>query len=119
MAEAEERLFTSVVLRPEVADSHNHIYSHDVVKNACYDYAEYSRNAAVLEHFIQLETEDVVMVENFIAPTDYTIDGKDVLKGDWVATVRVNNDAIWDACKDGTFKAFSIGCKGSFETEEE
>ena len=113
-----DRTFTSVVLRPEVVDSHDHIYSHDVVKSACYDYLKSCRNASVLEHYIEAESNAVSVVEFFIAPTDYEVNGTDVLKGDWVMTAQIHDDTIWEACQNGTFKAFSVGCRGTFETME-
>jgi hypothetical protein len=112
--QTEQRIFTSVVLRPEVFDSHDHIYSADVVMNACYDFNEHCLNSSVLEHFIEMNKSDVAVVESFISYSDYEIDGKEVKKGDWVMSVRVHNDQVWELCKSGTFKAFSVGCQGTF-----
>lgn len=115
----EQRIFTSVVLRPDEFDTHNHIYDADVVMNACYDFNEHCLNSSVLGHFIEINKSDVAVVESFISQSDYVINDKDVKKGDWVMSVRVHNDAVWEACKAGTFKAFSVGCQGTYEIIEE
>ena len=33
-------------------------------------------------------------------------------------TAQIHDDTIWEACQNGTFKAFSVGCRGTFETME-
>ena len=114
-----DRTFTAVVLRPNVIDAHDHIYNEDVVKDACYDFNEFCKNASVLEHYVEASPEDVAVVESFIAPTDYEVNGQDVLKGDWVMTTRINNDVIWEECLKGTFKAYSVGCSGSLVDMED
>jgi hypothetical protein len=111
----DKRLFTAVVLRPEVPDSHDHIYSEEVVQKACHDYNEFCREGN-LQHLIQ--TQLVVPVESHIASADQTMEYGSILKGDWVMTVRVDDDTVWDMCKDGSFTGFSIGCDGLIDIED-
>ena len=106
--DTEKRLFTSVVLRPNVVDAHGDIYDEEVVEKACFDYNEYCRNGN-LQHVVQ--TPLVVPVESWISKVDHELGEGTVLKGDWVMTVRVDDDIIWDMCKKGEFTGFSIGCK--------
>lgn len=104
----DERLFTAVVLRPNVVDAHGDIYDEQTVQKACHEYNEFC-NAGNLQHMIQ--TDLVVPVESHIAKHSHTLGEGEIIAGDWVMTVRVDNDEIWELCKDGTFKAFSVGCK--------
>lgn len=104
----EQRLFTAVVLRPNEVDGHKEIYSEDTVMKACHEYNEFCASGN-LQHMIQ--TDKVVPVESWIAKADQELGEGIILKGDWVMTVRVDNDEIWDMCKKGVFTGFSVGCR--------
>jgi hypothetical protein len=108
----EKRLFTAVVLRPEVIDSQGDIYSFDVVEKACHDYNEHCRKGNY-QHLIQ--SDDVVMVESWVAKADMNLGDGEIHAGDWVMTSRVDSDAAWDMCKEGAFTGFSIGALTTVE----
>ncbi len=110
----DQRLFTAVVLRPEVVDSHGDIYSHDTVKQACHDYVQFCMNTNI-QHQIDVEKSDMVIVESYIAPADIKFEHGDVKKGDWVMTARMDSDILWDECKSGNFTGFSVGCSSLIE----
>lgn len=112
--DTDQRLFTAVVLRPEVVDSHGDIYSHEVVKQACHDYVAHCMNSN-LQHQFDLEKADMKIVESYIAPTDMSFDEGDVVKGDWVMVAKIENEELWKACKEGHFTGFSVGCNGMVE----
>ncbi len=117
----EERLFTAVVLRPEVVDSHGDIYSAEVVKQAAHDFTKYCMQSN-LQHQVDVEKNSLAFVESYVAPCDMTeMYGKpvDVRKGDWIMTAKVSDDATWEACKNGTFTGFSVGCSSLVEELEE
>lgn len=105
----DQRIFTAVVLRPNVVDTHGDVYDEVVVEEACHDYVEFCMNQN-LQHSIDVEKGDVSVVENYIAPADFTLGTGDVLKGDWIMSVKVHNDTVWDMCKAGDFTGFSVGC---------
>lgn len=114
----DERLFTAVVLRPEVVDSHGDIYSHDVVKQACHDYVAHCMNTN-LQHTYDLVKSDMRIVESYIAPCDMTIGESDVYKGDWIMTAKIENEDLWKACKNGDYTGFSVGCSSYLEILED
>jgi len=114
----DEHLFTAVVLRPEVVDSHGDIYSAEVVKQACHDYVAYCMHTN-LQHSYDLEKSDMMIVESYIAPADLKLGEGDVLKGDWIMTAKINNEDLWKACKEGTFTGFSVGCSSLLEVLED
>lgn len=105
----EQKLFTGIVLRPNVVDAHGDIYDEVVVEKACHDYVEFCMNQN-LQHSIDVEKGDVSVVESYVAPADFQLGEGDVLKGDWIMTVKVHNDTVWDMCKAGDFTGFSVGC---------
>ena len=111
--DTDKRLFTAVVLRPNAVDSHGDIYDEDVVEKACHDFNEFCRQGN-LQHLIQ--TDLIVPVESWIAKSDMFLGKGEVLKGDWVMTSRIDNDEVWEMCKNGDFTGYSIGCISSVET---
>lgn len=114
--DVEKRLFTAVVLRPEVEDAHGHIYSEEVVEKACHDFTSLCGQGNIQHMF---DTEALVPVENFIAKQDMTYELGDIKKGDWVMTSRVDNDTLWDMCKSGDFTGYSVGCPKSLISKDD
>lgn len=112
----DKRLFTAVVLRPNVPDAHGDIYDEEVVEKACHDYLEFCGKGN-LQHLIQ--TDLISPVECWIAKCDMQLGEGEVLKGDWVMTSRIHDDEIWKMCKDGEFTGYSVGCKALIEELEE
>ena len=89
----DKRLFTAAVLIPETVDAHGDIYSSEVVEEAAHDFMKYSQQSN-LQHMFDVEKELVHVVENWITPSDITIGEKEVKKGSWIMTVKVEDDAI-------------------------
>ena len=108
----DKRLFTALVLRPDVVDAHGDVYGIDTVEKACHNFNEYCRSAN-LQHLVQ--TESIVFVESFIVKADHKVGESDVYKGDWIATARIDNDEVWEMCKSGDFTGFSIGASATVE----
>lgn len=111
----EKREFTAVVLRPDVPDLHGDIYDADVVKDAAHNYLTFCRKSN-LQHLVH--TEKASVVESHIAPADYQLGNGEVKKGDWVMTMKIHDDELWQMCKDGTFTGFSVGCMATTEKIE-
>ena len=91
---------------------HGDIYSEEVVEKACYDYLEYSRGAN-LQHLV--DTQLAAPVESYIAKSDFSLGEGQVKAGDWVLSMRINNDELWEKCKSGEFTGFSVGCTANVE----
>lgn len=100
-----------------MVDAHGDIYSADVVKQAAHDFARFvlSNGGANIQHQVDVDKSTIEFVESFVAPIDMPYENGDVLKGDWVATAKIHNDEVWDMCKSGEFKSFSIGCSSMVE----
>lgn len=113
----DKRLFTAVVLRPNEVDLHGDIYDYETVEKACHEYNEFCGEGN-LQHLIQ--TKLVVPVESYISKTSHIEGNGQIVAGDWVMTVRVDDDEVWDMCQKGLFTGFSVGCKSlSREVEGE
>ena len=108
----DKRLFTALVLRPNVVDAHGDIYDENTVEKACFGFNEYCGNAN-LQHLV--DTTSIVFVESYIEKSNYILGETEVFKGDWIATARIDNDEVWEMCKSGEFTGFSIAAACTVE----
>lgn len=111
----EKRLVTGIVLQPEVVDAHGDVISVEEIEKTAHEFMEKFR--AIGEQ--HLELAEAVPVESFTAKDDMELGGEKVLKGSWVLTVKVLNDELWEAVKNGSYTGFSIGGFSSVETLEQ
>jgi len=51
----------------------------------------------------------MAVVETFIASVDMIIEGRKIVKGTWVMTMKVFDDEVWNLVKLGKITGFSIG----------
>lgn len=107
---SEERFVFGVVLEPTKElgkpDSQGDIYSAEEVRQSCHKFMEQHRNIG-LQHE-KYANDRVSILENYIAPADFEIDGQRVAKGTWLLGLRVDQ-GLWDAIKQGEITGFSIG----------
>jgi hypothetical protein len=129
-----ERIVTGVVLQPEVIDKTDKnpdgsdtgavgdIYSEEEILKAMYWWMENADMTFSYEHIAlggqMLMKEEVKVLENFRVRKSYKEGDQDIPKGSWVMTVRVNNDALWDAILKGDIKSWSIGAHALGQIEE-
>jgi hypothetical protein len=109
----EKQELTCVVLRPDVVDLHGDIYSADAVEKACRSFNEFCMKGNI-QH-AEENTDALSYVESYIAPADFMLGNGAVLKGDWVATVKVKDATLWAAVQKGEFTGLSIGCNADVE----
>ena len=112
----EKKIFTAVVLRPNQVDAHGDVYDEDTVEKACWNYNSACRKAN-LQHLVQTDLAEPI--ESYIAPTDFNLGEGAVQKGDWVMSMKIHDEDIWEMCKKGIFTGFSVGCKGKVESINE
>ena len=94
-----------VVLAPEVEDLHGHIYSENEIRKACHDY---NVNCMETNLFHVTDTDLFEVVESYIAPVDFLINGTDIIKGSWLAVVQVYDQELWNGIKSGEINGISI-----------
>lgn len=104
----EERYVLGVVLAPETADSQGDIYSHHEVRKAAHTYMELARDLGK-QHKEIMTTEQLRILESYVAPVDFSIGEEKVTSGTWLMGIRVVDDDLWDGIKKGDFTGFSIG----------
>jgi site-specific DNA-adenine methylase len=103
----EERYVLGVVLEPETVDAQSDIYSAAEVRDAAHGFMQEYRNVGLMHQgFIN---DQVKILESYVAPVSFQIDGADVRKGTWLLAVRVIADELWAAIKAGELTGLSIG----------
>lgn len=106
-AKAEERFVYGIVLEPETVDAQQDIYSADEIRNAAHAFMEKFRTIGLMHK--GAINDKVKILESFIAPADFEVEGAPVKAGTWVMAVKVVDDELWKAVKGGDFTGFSIG----------
>jgi hypothetical protein len=103
----EERYVLGIVLEPETVDAQNDIYSAAEIRAAAHGFMEnFSRIGLMHRIFID---GDVKILESYLAPVDFNLNGIKVKIGTWLLAVRVVNDELWQNIKRGTLTGYSIG----------
>lgn len=112
-AEGEQRIVFGEVLVPEDRDLQGDIYSHEEVERAAHRYLARYRTASVTPHKDQhnrrLGDGDIDLLESYIAPVDFEINGRQIKRGTWLMKARINDLTIWADVKAGRRTGFSIG----------
>lgn len=119
-AEPWKQLVYGVVLEPNSLDSQNDYMLPKAVEKAAHAYLKKSirgkASVMKLQHKAQgfrKEKPSIVPVESFIAPIDFSYDGKEMIKaGSWVMVVHVEDENLWQGFLNGTYNAFSVGGTG-------
>ncbi len=104
---SDERYVLGIVLEPEVIDAQGDIYSADEIREAAHRFMEEFGGLGLM-HRLRVNDE-VKVLENFLAPTDFTLGDTPVRKGTWLLAVRVLGDELWEKVKSGELTGFSIG----------
>lgn len=106
-AKTEERFVYGIVLEPETIDAQQDIYSPEEIRNAAHAFMEKFRTIGLMHK--GAINDKVKILESFIAPADFEVEGAPVKAGTWVMAVKVLDDDLWTAIKSGDMTGFSIG----------
>ncbi len=103
----EERYVFGIVLEPETVDAQKDIYSAVEVRDAAHRFMEEYQNIGLMHR--GYVNGAVKILESYVAPTEFEVDGTKVKKGTWLLAVRVQDDSLWQQVKNGELGGFSIG----------
>ena len=107
---------TYVAMRADTTDAHGDYTSADEVRKA-----KESFNKALLKKqtmsnlFHMYETNTFDVIESYIAPADMMLNGHLVRKSDWLMTLQINSDNLWDMVLKGEVVGISIGAVARVE----
>jgi len=103
----EERYVLGIVLEPETVDAQKDIYSAGEVREAAHRFMQEYRNIGLMHQ--GLVNSRVKILESYLAPAAFTLDGTQIRKGTWLLAVRVLDQELWAQIKAGELGGFSIG----------
>jgi site-specific DNA-adenine methylase len=103
----EERYVLGIVLEPETVDAQSDIYAAAEVREAAHRFMEEYQNVGLMHQ--DLVNGRVKILESYLAPAPFELDGTQVRKGTWLLAVRVLDDELWAQIKAGELTGFSIG----------
>lgn len=105
--DSEERFVLGIVLEPETIDAQNDIYSAAEIRQSAHKFMENFQNMGLMHQ--ALVNNGVRILESFIAPVEMTVADVVIKQGTWLLAVRVVDDGLWVAVKQGELTGFSIG----------
>jgi hypothetical protein len=106
----EKRLVYGIVQEPDSIDSQGDIVSASEIEEACHRFM-IKHQQIYMQHKSKLP--EVKVVENWIAPQSFNLNGQEIKKGSWVMAVKIpegspQDDQIWEDVKSGEITGFSI-----------
>jgi site-specific DNA-adenine methylase len=104
---AEERYVLGVVLEPETVDAQDDIYSAVEIRDAAHRFMEQYQNIGLMHR--DLVNGRAKILESYLAPTSFSLDGAQVRKGTWLLATRILDDDLWSQIKSGKLTGLSIG----------
>lgn len=119
-ADKKHQIIYGVVLEPNSLDTQDDFMLPDQVEKAAHRYmkkvARGQASITKIQHRkigFHKNRPSVVPVESFIAPMDFSYDGKEtVKKGTWVMALHVEDPNVWEQVLGGEFTGLSIGGTG-------
>ena len=110
---------TYVAMKADFTDAHGDYTSADEVRKA-----KESFNKALIQKqtmsnlFHMFETTAFDVIESYLAPADMSLNGHFVQKNDWLVTLQINDESLWEMIKKGEIVGVSIGAVAQVENLE-
>lgn len=101
----EERIVYGIVYEPDEEDTQGDIANAEEIRKAAYQFMEEVQTFKVMHKGSNVR---VRVLENYIAPVDFKIEGKSVKEGSWVLVTRILDPKIWKAIKKGKLTGYSM-----------
>lgn len=103
---------TFIAMLPDSVDLHGDFTSSEEVRKACHNFNKSAKRANL---FHKVMTDSFEVLESYLAPTDFVLDDKTVLKGTWLMSLQVKDDDLWELIRSGDVNGISIGAMADVE----
>jgi len=104
-ADDEQQIVTGIVLEPNTIDAHGDEMTADEIEKAAHFFMQHSRTIGD-SHKKKAPAD---LIESYVAPDDFTLNGQKIKKGTWMISVKILDDKVWKQVKDGFYTGFSVG----------
>jgi hypothetical protein len=109
----EERKVYGLVYAPDTVDAHGDYTDAETLEKAAHNFM---LNYQKMDVQHNMEDGAGKVVESFIAPETFMINGEEIIKGSWVL-VSLANEKVWESIKKGEITGYSL--YGTAEVEYE
>jgi len=103
----EKQIVVGVVYEPDVRDAQGDWASAEDIENACHKFMMHYQNVSIQHKY--LVNDKVKIVENYIAPSDFILNGERIRKVFWIIVCKFLDPKIWQSIKSGELNGFSLG----------
>lgn len=97
-----------IVYAPDEKDADGDEMDAATIAAACYEYNAFFRNT-LYRHSIALTTDQVVLLESYIAPVDMKINDVEIKSGTWLQRWQIKDPALQEQIRTGEIVGFSLG----------
>lgn len=101
----DEQIVYGIVYSPDTVDAQGDKANAAEIKKAAYHFME---NVQTFKVMHKGKSVKVKILENYIAPVDFTIEKRDVKKGSWVLVTRILDKKLWKSIKAGKITGYSM-----------
>ena len=115
-ADNEIHYITGIVYEPMVEDTDSNYMTAEEIQKAAYWFAK-NGDKVDLQHDFEA-CSSCVVVENWVAKSDFTLGEEEVKKGTWLISVEVTDNALWESVEKGDITGFSMGGVGKYSTQD-
>ncbi|WP_145047867.1 XkdF-like putative serine protease domain-containing protein [Paenibacillus xylanexedens] len=113
-----QHIVIGVVYQPDVEDVHGDMMDAVEIEKAAHLFME-NQHTYNIDKQHDLDADKGYVVESYIAPCDMEIGDQVIVKGSWVAGVKVTDDDTWEDIQKGEITGFSMFGIGKREEVEE
>jgi hypothetical protein len=107
------------VAMKEGTDLHGDYTSLDDIRLAKESFNRQLRKARMSNLFHLVETEAFDIIESYLAPTDMSLNGNFVQKGEWLVTLQIFDDSLFDMIVNDEITGVSIGALAKVSSVED
>lgn len=109
-----QRLVYGVVYAPYAVDAQGDWADEPTIEKAAHRWMLESQGHKIMH---QLNTDDVRVVESYLAPQDIRIGDAHVDKGSWVLVTKIMSDELWKKIETGEYTGYSLGGRANAHDE--
>lgn len=114
-SEDTQQLVYGIVYEPGVEDAHGDMMVAEEIEKAAHQFLKDARNMDTQHDFVSGAGE---VVESYVAPTDFEINGETIVKGSWILVTKAT-DEIWGQIQKGEITGYSMaGTAEAIEKQE-
>ena len=100
----EKQIVYGVVYEPDEVDTQGEFANADEIEKAAHQFLSDSRNVDLQHNFVPGAG---TVVESYVAPVDFEIEGQNIKKGAWVMAT-IADDEVWESIKKGEITGYSM-----------